>query len=97
MCLPLGQGNNVPCGMDEQTSLMCLKHSGGMDSVALAAPAGKFWANWKFPAYYWVPFCIPIIIILPGDWIFGRTYFKVEVMDPAEYSGQNEPKNMFFG
>ena len=80
---------------------MCLKHSGGMDSVALAALARKFWADWKFqgciPAYYWVPFFIPKIIILSGDRIFSRTYLKVEAMDPAEHSGQNKPKNMFFG
>ena len=81
-------------------SLMCLKHSGDMDSVALAAPAGKFWADWKFqggiPAYYWVLFCIPKIIILPGDRIFSQTYLKVEVMDLAKHSGQNEPKKHVF-
>ena len=80
---------------------MCLKHSGGMDSVALAVRLENFEpienSRGGIPAYYWVPFCIPKIIILPGDQIFSWTYLKVKVMDPAEHSSRNKPKNMFFG
>src|SRR6202161_788210 len=28
----------------------------------------------SLPAYYWVPFCIPKITLLPGDWILPNIW-----------------------